>query len=108
MPSPSTITKLPNAVLVELKRRLRSGHFDILGLSQWLKDSGYCISRSAVGRYSVKLKQSDQKLGLDREIMALCEYDVAGLFEELAKLKKRESEIIEQLQIATLFRKPSV
>lgn len=93
----STISKLPLDIVIEVKRRLRSGGFDQVEVAAWLKSLGHDISKSAVNRYSIKL-QEDSSLGIDREIMAKQGADVAALFEELAHIKVRESEILAQLK----------
>lgn len=103
----STVNKLPVDVRLELKRRMRAGSYSILDLTVWLKESGYTISKSAIGRYSKHLQETDAKYGLDREIMAKQGADIVALFEELAHLKSREAEIIAMLKAATVFHKPS-
>ncbi len=56
------------------------------------------MSRSALSRYAVKLRQADKGLGIDRELLAKQNADAAALFEELAYIKKREDEILAQLK----------
>jgi hypothetical protein len=98
----STVHKLPLEVVIEVKRRLRSGSFDQLEIVSWLDGLGHSISKSALGRFAVKLREDDKALGMDREIMAAQVADVAALFEELAHLKAREAEILAQLKTLIL------
>jgi len=95
----SSVYTLPPNVIIEVKRRMRSGSFGLLSIEAWLKDLGYTVSKSALGRFAVKLRQDDQTLDLDREILAVQNVDVAALFEELAHLKAREAEILAQLKM---------
>ena len=96
--SRSTINKLPLDVVIEVKRRLRSGSFDQVEIVSWLNGLGHSITKSALNRFAINLKKDDQALGLDREIMAGQGADVAALFEELALLKAREAEILARLK----------
>lgn len=99
MPTPSTINKLPLDTKIELKRRLRSGQHSIMSLTEWLIGQGHSITKSAIGRYALKLREEDAHLGHDREFLAKGGADVVALFEELAVLKRRESGILAQLQL---------
>ncbi|MDD4457662.1 MAG: DUF3486 family protein [Syntrophotalea acetylenica] len=94
----SNIEKLPLEIKIELKRRLRSGSIDQQDIADWIRSLGYAVSRSALSRYAVKLRQADKGLGIDREILAKQNADAAALFEELAYIKKREDEILAQLK----------
>jgi len=52
MPARSKITQLPDALRSELERRLITGGFSgYRDLSNWLRDQGYEISRSAINRF---------------------------------------------------------
>ena len=108
MARPSSVDKLPLDIRNELRMRLRGYDGDYLSITAWLNDQGYGISKSAVGRYAIKLRRFDEKLGMDREIMSKQGASLAVLFEELATLKQREAEIIAQIKTATLFLKQSV
>lgn len=58
MPNPSKIQQLPEALLSELNQRLvGSGFGDFVKLSDWLKEQGFEISKSAVGRHSQQIKR---------------------------------------------------
>ncbi|BDV42400.1 hypothetical protein GURASL_13230 [Geotalea uraniireducens] len=104
----STVNNLPLDVVIELKRRLRAYDGNYLPITTWLNDQGYGISKSSLGRYAKSLRESDGKMGLDREIMMKQGASLAALFEELAILKKRETEIIAQIKTASLFHKSTV
>lgn len=58
----STIDKLPDEVKVELDRRLTDKTNTYEELSAWLKSEGYEISKSAVGRYSIRSAQAAQRV----------------------------------------------
>lgn len=94
----SSINKLPLDMVIELKRRLRAGSFEQRELIKWLKEHDHNITKSALSRFAVKLRNEDELLGHDREFMAKQGADVVALFEELAHLKAREAEILAQLQ----------
>lgn len=52
MPARSKITQLPDDLKRELDKRLISGSFSgYRALSDWLRDQGFDISRSAINRY---------------------------------------------------------
>lgn len=102
MPTPSTINKLPLDTRIELKRRLRSGQYSILNLAEWLKTEGYATTKSAIGRYAIKLREEDTHLGHDREFMAKGGSDIVALFEELYVLKAREAEVLAQIRMAMI------
>ncbi len=62
MPPRPAITLLPDGLLNELNKRLIDGGFsDYSGLSGWLKEQGYQISRTSVGDYGKDLKASMEK-----------------------------------------------
>ncbi|MDD5391192.1 MAG: DUF3486 family protein [Gallionellaceae bacterium] len=62
----SKIMKLPPEVLEELNARLISGGFnDYEGLSDWLKEKGFDISRSAVHRHGSELEAEFQEAMAD-------------------------------------------
>ena len=108
MSKPSTINKLPLDVRNELKKRLRSYDGDYLLLTAWLNEQSYGISKSSLGRYAKKLREDDEKKGMDREVIANQDTDIVALFEELDRLKTREAEIIALLKASTVFHKPCV
>lgn len=98
----STVTNLPLNVVIEVKRRLRSGSFDQSAIVTWLTSLGSSVTKSALNRYAIKLRNNDASIGLDREIMAVKDADVVALFEELAGLKARETEILAQIRMAMI------
>ncbi|HLW71362.1 MAG TPA: phage protein Gp27 family protein [Candidatus Binataceae bacterium] len=59
MPVRSTIkTLLPDEVRAELDRRLVASEFsDYDGLIEWLREKGFVISHSALGRYSMQFER---------------------------------------------------
>lgn len=95
----SSIQKLPVEIVIEVKRRLRSGSFDQADILLWVKEQGYEIKKSAFSRYAIKLRTDDKAIGIDREILSVQGADVAALFEELAHIKARETEILTQLKL---------
>jgi hypothetical protein len=96
----STIHNLPLNTVIEVKRRLRSGSFNQIDITSWLNSLGYSTTKSALNRYAIKLYNNDMAAGMDREIMAVKDADVVALFEELATLKARETEILTQIRMA--------
>lgn len=48
----SSIDTLPSPIRTEFDRRLAANKETFIELSEWLKDEGYEISKSAIGRYS--------------------------------------------------------
>ena len=96
----STINNLPLNIVIEVKRRLRSGSFNQQDITSWLNGLGYSTTKSALNRYAIKLYNNDMAAGMDREIMAIKDADVVALFEELTTIKARESEILAQIRMA--------
>ncbi|MCK9468168.1 MAG: DUF3486 family protein [Porticoccaceae bacterium] len=95
MPRISTVDRLPLGVKVELKRLLRARQMSQMDVAAWLNSKGYDISKSAVNRYSMRLEEEDARLGIDRDAMAAANLaDVVSLFEELAEIRQRETEIL--------------
>lgn len=57
MPHASKISSLPDDVRAQLDQRLRSqGFSNILEVTDWLRDAGYPVGKSSVGRYSMRLR----------------------------------------------------
>lgn len=68
MPSRMKIDRLPSQVLRQLHDRLiESAYGDLEVHSLWLKESGYEISKSAVGRYSEILRQAETVESTDEQ-----------------------------------------
>lgn len=88
-------TVLPTEVILELKTRLRSDKFTQMEITEWLNGLGYCISKSAVNRYSTNLQEHDAKLIIDKEhLIKSKNINLVFLLEELEILRQRETEII--------------
>lgn len=63
MPQRSAVSQLPEDVRKQLEQRLLKGGFaDYEGLSEWLAEQGYEISRSAVHRYGQRFEGRLQAL----------------------------------------------
>ena len=58
----STIDRLPDEIRVELDLRLADTENTYEELSAWLKSEGYEISKSAIGRYSIRSAQAAQRV----------------------------------------------
>lgn len=57
MPAPSLIYKLPQPIRKELMDRLvQNGFSEYEKISEWLKELGYDISKSAIHRFGVQFK----------------------------------------------------
>lgn len=68
MPPRSKVELLPDAVLAELNERLVKGRFSgYVQLSQWLKDKGYEIGKSALGQYGKNFEEQLSALRLASE-----------------------------------------
>lgn len=69
MPKPSRIkSELPLKVREQLNKKLfENGFSDYQGLTDWLQELGYEISRSSVHRYGVKFKQEYDALKIATE-----------------------------------------
>lgn len=94
----STVQRLPEDMLVEVRKRLRSARYTQLEVLSWLLENGFNISRSALNRYAICLRDEDESIGLRSNLSGITRTDVIGLFEELASLKKKEFELIELLK----------
>lgn len=58
----STIDKLPDEIKMELDLRLADTANTYEELSAWLKEEGFEISKSAIGRYSIRSTQAAQRV----------------------------------------------
>ena len=58
----STIDKLPDDIKTELDLKLADTANTYEELSAWLKSEGYEISKSAIGRYSIRSTQAAQRV----------------------------------------------
>ena len=69
MPKKSTIeTELPEDVKQELGRMIASGKWSITGITEWLHERGFEISRSAVGRHTKKIEAVSENYRRSREM----------------------------------------
>jgi len=58
MPQRPAVTQLPEKIRKELNRRLEANGFsDYQGLSDWLAEQGYGISKSAIHRYGQQFEE---------------------------------------------------
>lgn len=95
----SSIDDLPVEVRRELKTRVREASYGAIERNlKWLKESGLEVSRSALGRYVKRLREEDGARGLDAEVMVMKPARVAALWDELARLRAREEEILAVLR----------
>jgi hypothetical protein len=54
--------KLPTKVLIQLNQRLRTAQYgELIPTSNWLHELGHPISKSAVGRYAMRLRTLDAR-----------------------------------------------
>ena len=58
----STIDKLPDDIKGQLDQKLADTSNTYEELAQWLKEEGYTISKSAVGRYAIRSNQAAQRV----------------------------------------------
>lgn len=58
----STIDKLPDDIKGQLDLKLTDTAQTYEELSLWLKDEGYVISKSAIGRYAIRSNQAAQRV----------------------------------------------
>ncbi|WP_270815181.1 phage protein Gp27 family protein [Hungatella effluvii] len=58
----SSIDKLPEEIKGQLDRKLLDTANTYSDLAGWLKDNGYEISRSAIGRYAIRSSQAAQRV----------------------------------------------
>ena len=58
----STVDKLPDEIRMELDLRLADTANTYEELSAWLKEEGFEISKSAIGRYSIRSTQAAQRV----------------------------------------------
>ncbi len=70
MPPPSKVFLLPTEILDQLNARLRSnGYAELEQLSAWLAANGHRIGKSALGEYSIKLREADARGGDLRAVL---------------------------------------
>ena len=101
MPPRSSVTAVPDEVRVALDERLRASSFSgYEGLSEWLKEQGFQISRAALQRYGSKMeKRLDQlKTASDkaREVIEACQ-DEGGNIVAQAAANAIQTQIFETL-----------
>ena len=58
----STVDKLPDEIKTELDLRLADTANTYEEIAAWLKSEGYDISKSAIGRYSIRSTQAAQRV----------------------------------------------
>ena len=58
----STVDKLPDEIKVEFDLRLADTANTYEELSAWLKEEGFEISKSAIGRYAIRSTQAAQRV----------------------------------------------
>lgn len=58
----SSVDKLPEEIRGQLDRMLLDTANSYSDLSRWLKEKGYEISRSAIGRYAIRSSQAAQRV----------------------------------------------
>lgn len=65
MPPRSKVLQLPDEVRRELEQKLIGGSFaDYSGLSEWLADKGYEVSKSAIHRFGQNFEERCQALSM--------------------------------------------
>lgn len=71
MPPKSFASKLPTDLRQELDRQIVSGQLSVDDLWEWLRNRGYDVSRSAVGRHSQSVNEAAKEMRKAREISAV-------------------------------------
>lgn len=59
---PSSLDALPKEVMAALDRRLQDNTISFVRNSEWLHEQGYCISKSAIGRYFKRTNEAAQQV----------------------------------------------
>jgi Protein of unknown function (DUF3486) len=105
--SVSSLEKLPPALLKDFDERWRSHAYGgIDEAAEWLKQSGHPKSRSAIGRYVVRLRRVNAEKGQHRALMrrsgkvsAKYAARVAEITLELAKLHLLQKALLDELSV---------
>lgn len=102
MPRAAAVDKLPAEVKAELKARLRAvGYGDLDEHVDWLREQGFPASRSALGRFSQRLKTLDKAGETLTDLVGSDDGPVtdeaAALLVELGSLRVRERRILDRL-----------
>lgn len=106
MPKPTFVASLPPQIREELNIRLREAHYyGQLEITLWLQAQGFDISKSAVNRYALALRDAD---GLNHSsshaVAARSPVHPVGLSQreqiliELGALREREAELLDRLR----------
>lgn len=99
----SELLKLPVSVRCEVDDRLRKAAYgDYVAITAWLTRNGYAVSKSAVHRYGLALRQVDAGRGDQEALVAQVSRENGctaaairdGLLLELGRLRYRESQIL--------------
>lgn len=108
MASPLSATTLPARLRAQLDAKLRAaGYGNVVATSAWLAEMGHPLSKSAIHRYSSRLRAVDAAAG--RGVAPVLESrpaskkrDVSGnrraeILEELRSLHARQGELLAEL-----------
>lgn len=98
----AAVDKLPAEIKTELKQRLRAAGYGELDENvEWLRERGHSTSRSALGRFALRLKTLDKAGEALTELVgsddgAITD-EAAALLVELGSLRVRERRILDRL-----------
>lgn len=102
MPKRQSITKLPKDIRQELDVRLRESSYSrMIEHAEWLATKGFSISKSAVHRYAIQMRNGDRvaaAISVAIKDENTQENDGVNLMLELASLRLREHRIIAKLR----------
>lgn len=101
MPKARKIMQIPQNIRDELNRRLRdNGYSDFVVLSEWLKWLGHDISKSAIHRYTVGLKEQDQAYSAFTTgfQIGIPDHTASEILMELGALRVRENDLLKRLE----------
>ncbi|HDR1101106.1 phage protein Gp27 family protein [Pasteurella multocida] len=106
MPKGSTLAPLPQEIIEELQNKIRDCKYtQNRELAEWLQSKGFNISKSALHRFSQKLKEADgytAKSGTNELVSQINNYpfknnQLMKLYARLGKLEYEKQEIVRQI-----------
>lgn len=99
----STLRQLTPEDIETLHQKIRASWYgDVDDNHQWLISKGYEVTRSALHRYMIRLRETDKQAGIERAAIAGQKVEVKKtrrlLLERLGAIRLEELEIIEKLR----------
>lgn len=103
----SFLSGVPDDVIYELNQKIVDANYgDSMKLAEWFKGLGYKVSKTAMHRYIMALKERNEHGGRVGSLrlyanMSTADNHLALLYQELGQIEFRRQEIIERIRNLT-------